>query len=125
MFRRARHQRGSLKRVKRKSGKTVWIFRWYETEIDGSKKYRKVVVGSAEEFKTEASAEQAVDALRLSINQQTPRQQLQPISFETLVQHYREHEMPDVFNKRQPENAVASRQRAGNPMQHRRPTRAT
>jgi len=104
MFRRARHQRGSLKRVKRKSGKTVWIFRWYETEIDGSKKYRKVVVGSAEDFKTEASAQQAVDALRLSINQQTPRQQLQTISFETLVHHYREHEMPDVFKKRQPEN---------------------
>lgn len=102
MFRRARHQRGSLKRVRRKSGETVWVFRWYETEIDGSKKYRKVVVGSAEEFKTEASAEQAVDALRLTINQQTPRQQLQPIGFGTLVQHYREHEMPDVFNKRQP-----------------------
>ncbi len=63
MFRRARHQRGSLKRVKRKSGKTVWIFRWYETEIDGSKKYRKVVVGSAEEFKTEASAEHASAAV--------------------------------------------------------------
>ncbi|MGD0326837.1 MAG: site-specific integrase [Terriglobia bacterium] len=102
MLRRARHQRGSLKRVRRKSGETVWVFRWYETEIDGSKKYRKVVVGSAEEFKTEASAEQAVDALRLTINQQTPRQQLQPIGFGTLVQHYREHEMPDVFNKRQP-----------------------
>ena len=102
MLRRARHQRGSLKRVRRKSGETVWVFRWYETEIDGSKKYRKVVVGSAEEFKTEASAEQAVDALRLTINQQTPRQQLQPIGFGTLVQHYREHEMPDVFNKIQP-----------------------
>jgi len=102
MLRRARHQRGSLKRVRRKSGETVWVFRWYETEIDGSKKYRKVVVGSAEEFKTEASAEQAIDALRLTINQQTPRQQLQPIGFGTLVQHYREHEMPDVFNKRQP-----------------------
>jgi len=103
MFRRARHQRGSLKRVKRKSGETVWVFRWYETQIDGSKKYRKVVVGLAEELKTEASAQQAVDALRLTINQQTPRQQFQAIGFETLVQHYRQHEMPDVFNKKQAE----------------------
>ena len=102
MFRRARHQRGSLKRVRRKSGDAVWVFRWYETQFDGSRKYRKTVVGSAEEFKTEASAEQAVDALRLTINQQTPRQQLQPIGFATLVQHYREHEMPDIFKKQQP-----------------------
>jgi integrase len=61
-----------------------------------------VVVGSADELKTEAAAQQAVDSLRLTINQQTSRQQLQAISFETLVQHYREHEMPDVFNKNQP-----------------------
>src|SRR6516164_4201627 len=102
MLRRARHQRGSLKRVRRKSGQAVWVFRWYETQIDGTKRYRKVVVGSADELKTEAAAQQAVDSLRLTINQQTSRQQLQAISFETLVQHYREHEMPDVFNKNQP-----------------------
>ncbi len=102
MLRRARHQRGSLKRVRRKSGQFVWVFRWYETQIDGTKKYRKVVVGSVEDFKTEAAAQQAVDALRLAINDQTPRQQLQVISFETVVQHYREHEMPDIFCKNQP-----------------------
>jgi hypothetical protein len=28
-MRRARHQKGSLQRVKRKSGEAVWIFRWY------------------------------------------------------------------------------------------------
>jgi hypothetical protein len=59
------------------------------------------VVGSAEDFRTEAAAQQAVDSLRLAINEQTPRQQLQAISFETLVQHYREHEMPDIFCKSQ------------------------
>lgn len=100
MFRRARHQKGSLQRVKRKSGESVWIFRWYEIQPDASKKYRKVVVGSAEEFKTESEAEKAVDALRLTINEQTPRQQLKQISFETLVQHYRQHEMPDIFYKK-------------------------
>jgi len=66
MFRRARHQKGSLQRVKRKSGQTVWIFRWYEIQPDGSTRYRKVVVGSVEEFKTESDAQKAVDALRLT-----------------------------------------------------------
>jgi integrase len=99
MFRRARHQKGSLQRVKRKSGQNVWIFRWYEIQPDGSKRYRKAVVGTLEEFKTESDAQKAVDALRLTINEQTPRQQLKEISFETLVQHYRQHEMPDIFFK--------------------------
>jgi hypothetical protein len=53
-----------------------------------------------EDFKTESDAQKAVDALRLTINEQTPRQQLKEISFETLVQHYRQHEMPDIFYKK-------------------------
>ena len=36
------------------------------------------------EYKTEAEAQKAADALRLEINEQTPRQLLQAISFETL-----------------------------------------
>ena len=100
MFRRARHQQGSLQRVRRKSGETVWEFRWRETQIDGRRKYRKIVVGRVEEIKTESDAQSAVDALRLTINEQTPRQQLKEIRFGTLVQHYRQHEMPDVFYKK-------------------------
>ena len=113
MLRRARHQKGSLKRVRRKSGQFVSVFRWYETQIDGTKKYRKVVVGSVEDFRTEAAAQQAVDSLRLAINEQTPRQQLQAISFETLVQHYREHEMPDIFCKSQLDKLEESAQVEG------------
>ena len=101
MFRRARYQRGSLKQETRKSGQNVWVFRWYETQTDGSKKYRKVVIGSVYDLKTEAAAQQSLDVLRLTINQQTPRQALRPISFETLVQHYRQKEMPDIFYKDQ------------------------
>jgi integrase len=100
MFRRARHQKGSLQRAKRKSGQSVVIFRWYEIQPDGAKRYRKVVVGTVDELKTESDAQKAVDALRLTINEKTPRQMLKEISFETLVQHYRQHEMPDIFYKR-------------------------
>jgi len=34
------------------------------------------------------------------LNEQTPRQQLKEISFATLVQHYSQHEMPDIFYKK-------------------------
>jgi hypothetical protein len=101
-MRRARHQKGSLQRVKRKSGESVWIFRWYEVQIDGTKCYRKAVIGSVNEYKTEAEAQKAADALRLEINEQTPRQMLQAISIETLVEHYRQHELPDIVQGTRP-----------------------
>lgn len=99
MYRRARYQRGSLQCVRRKSGPAVWQFRWYETQGDGSKKYRKAVLGSVEQFKTETEAQAAADALRLTINDQTARQELKAVGFASLVEHYREHEMPDIFFK--------------------------
>ena len=78
------------------SGESVWMFRWYEVQLDGTKCYRKAVIGSISEYKTEAEAQKAADALRLEINEQTPRQQLRAISIETLVEHYRLHELPDI-----------------------------
>ena len=40
--------------------------------------------------------------LGLVINQQTPQRLIKSISFETLVNHYRQHELPDTFNKTKP-----------------------
>jgi hypothetical protein len=39
-------QQGSVQREKRLSGSDVWIYRWYETGIDGTSKYRKAIVGT-------------------------------------------------------------------------------
>lgn len=61
-MRRARHQKGSLQRVKRQSGEAVWVFRWYEVQLDGTKRYRKAVIGSVQEYKTEAEAQKAADS---------------------------------------------------------------
>jgi len=102
-MRRARHQQGSLQREKRKrTGETVWVFRWYEIQLDGTKKYRKAVIGTVKEYKTEAEAQKAADSLRLEVNEQTPRQRLQAISFETLVEHYKQHELPDITHQTRP-----------------------
>jgi integrase len=90
VFKRARHQQGSLQCVKRKTGKTVWEFRWYEPTTNGDTVYRKKVIGTTEEYKTESHAQRAADALRLTINaEQTPRS----ISIAALIQHYRTHEL--------------------------------
>src|SRR5437660_5559839 len=100
-MRRTSHQHGSLKLAKRRKGK-VWEFRWREVQIDGSIRRKNIVIGSFEEFPNESTAQAAVDALRLEINQQTPQQLIKSISLETLVNHYRQYELPDIFNKTKP-----------------------
>ncbi len=99
MFRRARYQKGSLQRVKRKKGPAVWIFRWYEIQADGSKAYRKTAIGTVEEYKTERDARQAVDALRITINQEAPAVTVPRITFETMVSHYLQNELPEDQTK--------------------------
>jgi hypothetical protein len=77
-------------------------FRCWQTRIDGSKTRPKIVIGSLEEYPNESPARIAVYALRITISEQTPRQQLKQISIATLVEHYREHELPDIFYKTPP-----------------------
>ena len=93
MFRRARYQQGSLTCVKRKTGQAVWVFRWYEPITNGGMVYRKKVLGTIEELKTESQAQRAADALRLTINaEQTPKS----VSVAALVQHYRNEELSEA-----------------------------
>ena len=96
-MRRTSHKHGSLKRADRGKGK-VWEFRWREVQIDGSVCRKNIVVGTLQEFPTESAAQSAVDAIRLTINRQTLQQLLKNVSVETLVKHYQEHELPDIFS---------------------------
>ncbi len=100
-MRRTSYQQGSLKLADRKKEK-VWEFRWREVQLDGTTSRKNIVIGTFEEFPTASAAQSAVDALRLTINRQTPQQLLKSVSFETLVKHYREHELPDIFHHRKP-----------------------
>ena len=100
-MRRTSYQKGSLKLAGRKKGK-AWEYRWREVQIDGSIRRKNIVIGTLEEFPSEAVAQAAVDALRLDINSKTPQQLIKNVSLETLVNHYRQHELPDVFNKKKP-----------------------
>jgi hypothetical protein len=90
-MRRTRHQSGSLKLAERKRGK-AWEFRWREVQSDGSIRRKNLVIGTLEEYPNESAAQSAVDAIRLTVNQQTPQRLLRALSLETLVHHYREHD---------------------------------
>lgn len=102
-MRRARYQRGSLRRIKRKDGTKVWEYRWRETQRDGTRKRRSMIVGSIEDYPTESLAQAEVDDLRLNINPFTPDQAINDISVGALANHYREHELPDIFYKDGPD----------------------
>ena len=97
-LRRTRYQDGSL-RLRERSGQKTWEYRWYEVQIDGSRKRCSVNLGTIRDYPTEAAALKAASALRANINMETPRAQIQAISFETLVEHYRLKEMEEAQEK--------------------------
>lgn len=92
---RARFQRGSLTKFKRDSGREVWIFRWREIQPDGSRRPRKLVVGSVGDLPTERSAWLAVQALHLDINSDLSDEVRRPKTVQDLIEHYRSSELSD------------------------------
>jgi len=90
-----------LKRAKRKKG-DVWDYRWREVQIDGSVRRKNIVIGTLGDYPSESAAQAAVDALRLEINKQTPRQLIRNITLGTLANHYQQHELPDIFENKKP-----------------------
>jgi integrase len=89
-FTRQRYQSGSLSREVRKAGPAVWISRWRENATEG-RVYRKVVVGTIEQFPTKTAAKRAVETLRSTINAGDPAV---PMTVRQLVKHYEDNELP-------------------------------
>jgi len=58
-MRRASYQRGCIRSIRRKNGTTVWEYRWRETQSDGTRKRRAVIVGTLEEYPNESLAQAA------------------------------------------------------------------
>lgn len=94
LFRRTRYQHGSLSLEERKRGPAVWVYRWWEKNINGKPVRRKLQVGSAEEYATESAAEAAADALRLTINNPSSHRSLRQTTVNTLWEHYCREELP-------------------------------
>ena len=88
MFRRTRYQEGSLTSEERKRGPAVWVYRWWEKDINGKSVRRKVQLGTLEQFPNESRAQAAADALRLTINHQSKRSDLRDTIVNVLWEHY-------------------------------------
>jgi integrase len=93
MFRRTRYQQGMLSRVKRKHGPDCWAFRWWEIDTDGKRTRRTKTLGTVKEYPTETSAMKAVEALRITINEEQPEPANQPTTVGALIAHFKQHEL--------------------------------
>ena len=94
MFRRTRYQHGSVEREERKKGPAVWVYRWWEEDINGKLLHRKVQVGDVKKYPTESAAHAAADALRLTINNRFEHRNLRRTTINTLWEHYSQEELP-------------------------------
>src|SRR5258708_7518549 len=94
LFRRTRYQQGSLVLEERKRGSAVWVYRWWEKDINGKPVRRKLQIGRLEQYPTESVAQAAADALRLTINNPSNRRNLRQTPVNILWEHNCREELP-------------------------------
>ena len=93
MFKRTNFQTGSLKREKRKRGPDVWIYRFREIGPDGKSRKPKVIVGTVEQYPTQAMAESGLLKLSESVINNSKHQPRQAFTLAHLVTHYEAKEL--------------------------------
>ena len=93
-----RYQHGHLRCVERKNGPPRWEFLWRDSAPSGQRIRRNVVIGTIEEYPTEALAQVALNGLRACINENRNRQRQQHISVADLIDHYIETELAERSN---------------------------
>ena len=101
MFRGTRYQQGTIDRVKRKRNPDCWVFRWRETDGQGKRVRRKVILGTVKELPTKGSASKAAESLRITINEAQPPSAQRPVSVAALVDHFKQRELLAIGNRQE------------------------
>ncbi len=96
-MRRARYQFGSLELL-RGAKQDVWTFRFYQPGADGERQYRRIRVGTTEQYPTETTALKALEGLRLSVN--SGKLQAANHTFGGVIERYQREELPERFSTR-------------------------
>jgi len=86
-------QDGSVTVERRKREPDVWCFRWREGGPDGRRIHRRIVLGTADELKSIASARKAVVGLRREINLNDVRIRRESITLADLSRHFQQREL--------------------------------
>lgn len=86
------YQRGSLRKVARSDG-FAWELRYRVVE-DGDRRMKQVTLDGSE-YPTQADARRKLDALLLNINQAATEDSFEDIPMATLIEAFKESEMPE------------------------------
>ncbi len=86
-------QDGSVTVERRKRGPDVWCYRWREGGPDGRRIHRRIVLGTADDLKSIASARKAVLGLRREINLNDVRIRRESLTFADLSRHFQQREL--------------------------------
>lgn len=92
-FTRTSYQQGCLTTETRKTGPDVWVYLWREPDAEGTRRLRKIVVGTVKEYRSESAAAKAVALLRADINRETGSGAFRPLSVSQLIAHYETNEL--------------------------------
>jgi len=85
-------QNGSVIRTKRRNGQSVWEFRWRD-RTSGRAIYRRIVLGTTQQFSTETEARETVAGIVLEVNANDPRWKTSALTMSQLTEHYRRREL--------------------------------
>ncbi len=88
-------QDGSVTVERRKRGPDVWCFRWREAGPDGRRIHRRIVLGTADELRSIASARKMVAGLRREININDVQIRRESIKLADLSRHFQQRELAD------------------------------
>ena len=96
-MRRVRYQFGILELVKG-AKQDVWTFRFYQPGADGRRQYRRIRVGTTQQYPNETAALKALEGLRLSVN--NGKLHAANPSFGAAIERYHREELPERFSTR-------------------------
>ncbi len=85
-------QNGSLIETTRRSGQSVWEFRWRD-RTSGKAVYRRIVLGTTLQLATELEAREVVEGIVMEINADDPRLRRSALTLSQLIEHYRQREL--------------------------------
>jgi integrase len=91
---RKRYQEGHRYVEQRADGHHVHAFRWRETQPDGTRKLRKIILGRVDEMKP-AEVQRAVGILRVQINRDVPNSANGLMTVQQLADHFLATEIRD------------------------------
>ena len=96
------YQEGSIVRTARAKGPDQWVYRWRETQPDGTVLRRSKIIGDLTHYPTKADAKRLVENFRSELNAATPVEKIDSMTVTEAWGHFQANELRDPDSDRSP-----------------------